>query len=162
MVEYFQKVKKIITAHLTTKLGAAPTGTIPTTTMLVVSPLPPLLPPSWWWAHHFCCGSDCGGGHAAPAAAVVVVVLGFPLPLPLPTWWWARWRLHGDSGDGPNAKCWGNITRWSIGIGPNVCAISNMTHYSHLISSVFEQVMSRRWGTGVRAEWQMSRHAAGA
>ena len=39
-----QMVKKRITAHPTTELGAARTGTIPTAAVFVVSPLP-LLPP---------------------------------------------------------------------------------------------------------------------
>ena len=126
-----------------------PAGTILTDTLLVVSPLPLpplLLLPLWWWAHcpHCCC---CGVGN--------------PLPPLLPAWWWARrprWHLHGDNGDGP----WGNITRWSIGIGMSVCAISNMTHCGHVISLVLEQVTSCRRGTGVGAEWQTLRRAAGA
>ena len=73
-------VKKIITAHLTTELGAVLAGTIPTITVLVVSPLPLLLTLlllSWWWACRSCCGGDCGGGCTAPATAIMVVVVGY-------------------------------------------------------------------------------------
>ena len=52
--------------------------------------------------------------------------------------------------------------RWSIGIGPSICVILNMTHCSHLISSVFEWVMLHRQGMGVGVEWQTLRRAAGA
>ena len=57
-------VKKRITAHLTTELGAAPADTISTTLVLACVPSAPA---------------------ATPAAAVVVVVVGYLLPLGLHT-----------------------------------------------------------------------------
>ena len=122
---------------------------------LVLPPLAPSPPPRCWWCplcpcRHPCCRRR-DGGPATPA--VVVVVVGYPLPPPSPALWWARrprWGLHGDDGDGP----WGNVTRWSIEIGTSVCAISNMTHRSHVISLVFERATPRGQGTGVGAEWR--------
>jgi hypothetical protein len=61
-----------------------------------------------------------------------------------------------------SAKCWGNVTRWSVAIGASARMISNMMRRSHVTGSVFERDVLRVRGMQIGAEQGTSRRAAGA